>query len=244
MTVLPPFANTTQTFCFNSGATLSSITIVGQNVQWYATATGGSPLPLNTVLVNGATYYASQTINGIESPRTTVNIIITPEIIITMQGGCNEDNYIINADVNLPNEVATYSWTLNGNVVGTGSSLNVTSLNLNTFSTNDFVLTVTTQQACTYSEIFTSDSINCQIPNGVSPNGDGNNDTFLLSHLDVKGVQIFNRYGMEIYRNDNYNDEWAGQAKDGKEVPDGTYYYIAHFRNGNQKAGWVYLLRK
>ncbi|HLA56850.1 MAG TPA: T9SS type A sorting domain-containing protein [Flavobacterium sp.] len=68
-----PFGATTQTF--NTGQTLADIVVTGQNIQWYANAspTGRmaveTPLPLTTVLVNGTTYYASQTINGIESPN-------------------------------------------------------------------------------------------------------------------------------------------------------------------------------
>lgn len=49
------------------GSILSNLVITGQNIQWYSTPFGGTPLPLNTLLVNGTTYYASQTINGCES---------------------------------------------------------------------------------------------------------------------------------------------------------------------------------
>ncbi|WP_281634531.1 T9SS type A sorting domain-containing protein [Flavobacterium luteolum] len=63
---------------FKSGQTLGDLVIDGQNIKWYSRP-GTSPtgktskvaiepsLPLSTVLVDGVTYYASQTINGIES---------------------------------------------------------------------------------------------------------------------------------------------------------------------------------
>ena len=63
---------------FKSGQTLGDLVIEGQNIKWYSRP-GTSPtgktskaaiepsLPLSTVLVDGVTYYASQTINGIES---------------------------------------------------------------------------------------------------------------------------------------------------------------------------------
>lgn len=47
--------------------TVASLTATGTGIQWYAASTGGSPLASSTVLVNGTTYYASQTINGVES---------------------------------------------------------------------------------------------------------------------------------------------------------------------------------
>ena len=64
-----PIGQTFQTF--NPGDTLATLTVVGQNIQWYASGTNknatSTPLPLNTVLVNGTTYYATQTIGGVES---------------------------------------------------------------------------------------------------------------------------------------------------------------------------------
>ncbi len=61
----PPSGSFNQTM--TQGSTLSNLVITGQNIQWYSTPFGGTPLPLNTPLVNGTTYYASQTINGCES---------------------------------------------------------------------------------------------------------------------------------------------------------------------------------
>ena len=49
------------------GTTLSDIVITGQNVLWYSTPIGGTPLPENTLVVFGTTYYASQNSNGCES---------------------------------------------------------------------------------------------------------------------------------------------------------------------------------
>ena len=61
---------------FKAGQTLADLTPEGQDIKWYSTPntlegktskTKETPLPLSTVLVHGTTYYASQTINGIES---------------------------------------------------------------------------------------------------------------------------------------------------------------------------------
>lgn len=62
---------------FTTGQTLADIDVVGTNIQWYSSATNqrisstqkiNTLLPMNTLLANGITYYASQTINGYESP--------------------------------------------------------------------------------------------------------------------------------------------------------------------------------
>ena len=56
---------------FNPGQTLAYLTVSGSNIQWYALATNknvtSAPLSLSTVLVDGTTYYATQTVGGVES---------------------------------------------------------------------------------------------------------------------------------------------------------------------------------
>ena len=64
-----------QTFC--SGATVADLVATGTSIQWYSAATGGSALAASTTLSN-ATYYASQTVNGCESSRTSVSATLNP----------------------------------------------------------------------------------------------------------------------------------------------------------------------
>lgn len=61
----PPTGNPNQTF--SQGQTLANLIVSGSGIQWYASASGGIPLPSTTVLASGVTYYASQIINGHES---------------------------------------------------------------------------------------------------------------------------------------------------------------------------------
>lgn len=67
-----PTANSTQSF--NSGDTLANLSVTGTNLQWYSNSTVGTALPLSTVLVDGATYYVSQTVNGCESLRIAITV--------------------------------------------------------------------------------------------------------------------------------------------------------------------------
>ncbi|WP_264535896.1 T9SS type A sorting domain-containing protein [Flavobacterium sp. N1736] len=67
----------TTTIEFTAGQTLGDLVVQGQNIKWYSTSSlagktnksADASLPLSTILVDGTTYYASQTINGIESPE-------------------------------------------------------------------------------------------------------------------------------------------------------------------------------
>nr|WP_315249656.1 T9SS type A sorting domain-containing protein [uncultured Flavobacterium sp.] len=85
------------TFDFTSGQTLADIKINIPNIKWYIKASGSTnktskiaetALPLTTVLVDNTTYYASQTINGIESKErlavtTKLSTLGTPDFDIT-----------------------------------------------------------------------------------------------------------------------------------------------------------------
>lgn len=68
------------------------------------------------------------------------------------------------------------------------------------------------------------------IPNLFSPNGDGNNDHFLIYGDSIAQIslEIFNRYGEILYRSDDINQimqyGWDGKFE-GKEQPAGTYVW-------------------
>ena len=68
----------------------------------------------------------------------------------------------------------------------------------------------------------------CTYPSYLSPNGDEQNDRLILSCNSSdpeSGIIIFNQWGAKIYESFPYNNDWDGTYK-GKELPDGTYFYI------------------
>lgn len=80
-----PTGESTQTL--TEGATLADLEVEGENILWYDNSGEmpdfpdgmDEPLPLSTVLTDGTTYYASQTIDGIESTQrlgVTVNLVL------------------------------------------------------------------------------------------------------------------------------------------------------------------------
>lgn len=75
ISVPPPSGSATQSFC--SGETVGLLQISsGTNVVWYDAAIGGNIVPNNAVLINGATYYASQNPSGCESQdRLAVTVV-------------------------------------------------------------------------------------------------------------------------------------------------------------------------
>lgn len=79
------------------------------------------------------------------------------------------------------------------------------------------------------------------IPNIMTPNGDGNNDLFRLN-FKYESVIIFNRWGQKLFESNNNESYWDGRTTSGKEVPDGTYYYVITTEKEKYK-GFIQLLR-
>lgn len=71
---LPTTVNTQQTFCKTNNPKISDIQITGQNIKWYNAA--GTLLAPSAPLVNGQTYYASQTVNGCESSTISIQVTV------------------------------------------------------------------------------------------------------------------------------------------------------------------------
>ncbi len=77
--------------------------------------------------------------------------------------------------------------------------------------------------------IAVSDACFIVVPNVFSPNGDGVNDHFsLVDYMGIKSLNcsIMNRWGVEIKTFDRPDFRWDGTDKDGKKVPEGTYFYV------------------
>lgn len=71
------------------------------------------------------------------------------------------------------------------------------------------------------------------IPNAITPNGDGVNETFMFPQLEFEAARypdseliIFNRWGDIIYQSQPYLNDWAGVDHNGNSLPQGTYYYV------------------
>jgi gliding motility-associated-like protein len=84
VTVVPaPTGSSEQVFCNpTSTPLLSDVVVVGTAIQWYDAATGGTALAMGTTLVDGMTYYASQTLGscGESGDRLAVLVHITTNL--------------------------------------------------------------------------------------------------------------------------------------------------------------------
>lgn len=82
------------------------------------------------------------------------------------------------------------------------------------------------------------------IPKGISPNGDGDNDYLDLSYFFVSKLIIYNRYGQEVYSKNDYKNEWHGQDNKDRILPSGTYFYNAFLLGNPYKTGYIQVIRE
>ena len=71
-----------------------------------------------------------------------------------------------------------------------------------------------------------------KIPNGITPNGDGLNDFFIIPEIEQYPTKyfeselvIFNRWGDIVFQSGPYHNDWGGLNNSGEPLPEGTYYY-------------------
>jgi gliding motility-associated-like protein len=69
---------------------------------------------------------------------------------------------------------------------------------------------------------------NDTIFNVFSPNNDGINDDFIFGEYGMENidVQIFNRWGQEVYSWTGENKAWDGRGADGQDLPEGVYFFV------------------
>jgi gliding motility-associated-like protein len=169
---------------------------------------------------------------------TTLTITVNASPDFTISEGCDGVNYTLTAVQNNASN-SLYAWfDPAGTQIGTDDSIVIT-------APGAYELVIT-QNGCSATESINVLSVTCGglIQRGISPNNDGKNDYFDLQAFDVKQLQIFNRYGVNVYSKANYQNEWIGQSDSGDELPDGTYFYVIDFGDSKSKTGWIYTIRE
>jgi gliding motility-associated-like protein len=100
-----------------------------------------------------------------------------------------------------------------------------------------YTLTVSSNQGCLAADnVFIKVLQLPEIPNAFTPNADGYNDVWNIRYLQSytnATVEIFNRYGQQVYYSVGYANPWDGRFKN-EELPMGTYYYIINPGNGRK----------
>ena len=84
--------------------------------------------------------------------------------------------------------------------------------------------------------------LNPEMPTGITPNGDGLNDAFVIKGigpsvnteagevqcdwLEDTNMRVINRWGSLVFEYDNYRNDWEGTNESGEDLPQGTYFVV------------------
>jgi gliding motility-associated-like protein len=177
------------------------------------------------------------------------------QLVVTNAAGCASDPFILPVTVHLqPKIEAGPSFVVPmGTQIQFGASANSAGLNFTwspplglsdpnalkpTLVANAdqvYTLTATGEYGCTAVDNLSVKILKpVVVPNIFTPNGDNIHDRWVIQNIaDYPGasVEVFNRYGQQVYFSAGYATPWDGKYK-GKDMPVGTYYYIIKLNNG------------
>jgi gliding motility-associated-like protein len=205
-------------------------TPVAQGYSWTIDGTGYSDPSPTVMFPNSGQYNVSlmvtdnnNCVNSVSEPnfitvypKPTVTFTYTPEVgalskpvVFTSSISAPGSQYFWNFGDGQTATETTENTTHNYGVTGT---LSVTHVYVNEFGCKDTAF------------LPINVVINVVIPNIFTPNGDGQNDTFIIDGLqNVEGavMKIYNRWGRKVFESENYKNDW-----DGGDFADGVYFFI------------------
>jgi len=211
------------------GTAIDLIGIAGgnfTNVEWFDLLTMTSLGTSDTISVNptavGTTCYVYQ---------VTGNCIVSDTVCVT-----TEALPIANAgdDVTITEgNNTTLNATGGGSYLWSPTSTLSDSTIFNPVATPDsttiYYVTVTSAGGCSATDsVIVTVIPTVDFPNGITPNGDGQNDVWVIDFIEQypkNVVEIYNRWGELLFHADGYLQNWDGTYK-GKNLPIGTYYYV------------------
>lgn len=203
-------------FCKSDNAKLADISISGQNLKWYANVSDVSNIPITTLLENGSTYYVSQTVNGCESPRTPILVLIhntASPTTTSPQPFCIQQNATLNSIEISGQNIKWYDALTNGHLLADTTLL---------------------QNGITY---YASQTINgCEserapvlinIQNTATPTGNSS-QTFCASQNPTLNTLLITGTNVKWYDNSNS----GSILSDTTPLQDGQTYYATQTLNG------------
>ena len=233
-------------FC-SSITTAQGVTLTGTSGGVFSASPSGLTIDPSTgeIVPNTSTtgaYTITYTIaasGGCPIVSAVAQVTIDPEFLVSIIEACEGQIFSLTAlpvSNSFDPASATYEWTgPNGFVSAPSSSPSIV------ISTPGNYVSMVVYNGCMSTNDHAVANTTCIIQKGISPNGDGDNESFILT--DVKKLSIYNRYGGKVYTHYDYTNQWHGQTDAGSELPDGTYYYVIERGSGVTLTGWIYINR-
>ena len=193
--------------------------------QWhtYLWSTGDT---LSSITLDSSGKYWLRVTNGACSAADTVALKVNP-----LPERPGQNSYLLcdgePVNLNAGNPGASYRWS-------TGD----TSRTLLLYQPAFPEVTITLPNGCSLSKTFVVAYCKKElfIPNTITPNGDGKNDSWIIRNIDGypgNKVLIFNRNGYLLFETTNYQNNWNG-TYEGEALPATVYYYILDLNDGTE----------
>jgi gliding motility-associated-like protein len=232
------------TICKGSGIQLQAIGT--GTVSWTPVALVNNPNIINPVATPDTTKTFTVNLTDQFGCKNSDSVIIEVRDKITANAGPDQELgnvFTTTMDARLVHSYEHGVWSV---ISGTGdfsdSTYAQTSVNRLSLGINKFLWTVTNGY-CPLSRDTALVTVNdFVIPTLITPNMDGRNDYFVLRGLATLGkteLIIFDRRGVQVYRNRNYDNSWNGVDYNKKPLPDDTYFYVIKTANGKSISGYV-----
>lgn len=222
----------------SAGLTVSS----GQGfVEWFDTPQmvgnaiqSGNNLSLSQVNATDS-FWVHASLNGCISPQTQLILSVFPNPISDFISNPDTTTRfdVSRADIqfmNLSSGGTDYLWDF-----GDGNTSTDPNPLYSYTETGNYIVTLITRTAAGCADTsrigpyeITGDRGDWFIPNTFTPNGDGDNDTWVidvLAYYPNNTMTIANRWGTIVFEAKGYLDQWGGNWN-GKPLPEGTYYYF------------------
>ena len=181
---------------------------------------------------------------------TIREVVVTADVIPVANAGPDQVlDYIFGTTLNaeIP-EIGTGMWAL---VTGDGeifnSTVHSTQVNGLAIGENVFSWTVSNGACDPVTDYIVVLVNNLIIPTLITPNQDGRNDFFVIRGLDETlgrtELAIFDRRGLKVYENSDYDNTWEGLDYNSNPLPEDTYFYVVRAANGISRSGYVVVRR-
>ena len=175
--------------------------------------------------------------------QVTLDVVVYPQLKFELFRYCKDDEYFVEVIASnfSVSEISSFQWLINNiSISETGSKIKLSEYSNLLQEVNTIEIIFTDSNDCLHTkEIQVLGKIFCNIQKGISPNRDGLNEFLDLESFGGVDLKIFNRYGNIVYENSNYKNEWHGQSKSGKVLPNGTYFYQIQTNIGEQFTGYI-----
>ena len=234
-------------YCSSQGSTTLS-TIAGNSYQWYKDGTAITGATSQMYITNEAATY-SVTINlGSCVANASIDLQnngFTSSIDVTDTNIINEGETLLVTVTTTANS-PDFQWYLNESIISgaNGNSFEVTEI-------GNYKVVVSQTSGCISSTEFLFNVTEpfpdvANIPNLISPNGDGINDTWIIPQEYVNGtnteVMILSSQGKMELRTNNYQNNWPENEIKFKDI-NPVYYYIITTQNKKTLKGSITVVK-